>query len=143
MKRISFIVLVASLLWSARYQPQETPRMGGVLKVRVIVEPPTLDIPMSPRLWCTRSLGTSRVAAHLRHRTSTRASARRSWTLADKGLRYTIVLRRGASYPQRQGDYVFRRGPFAPAMVRVNSTSTGRVLWKYIESVDANDPIPP
>ena len=40
MKRISFIVLVASLLLVPPATAQETPRMGGVLKVASIGEPP-------------------------------------------------------------------------------------------------------
>ena len=47
MKRFSLIVLAASLLFVTPAAAQETPRMGGVLKVALIGEPPTLDIPMS------------------------------------------------------------------------------------------------
>jgi hypothetical protein len=47
MKRISLVVLAASLLLVTPAAAQETPRMGGVLKVAAIGEPPTLDIPMS------------------------------------------------------------------------------------------------
>ena len=47
MKRFSLIVLAASLLFVTPAAAQETPRMGGVLKVASIGEPPTLDITTS------------------------------------------------------------------------------------------------
>jgi peptide/nickel transport system substrate-binding protein len=47
MKRFSLIVVAASLALVMPAVAQETPRMGGVLKVASIGEPPTLDIPMS------------------------------------------------------------------------------------------------
>ena len=41
------LLLLALLLPAPDALGQETPRMGGVLKVATIGEPPTLDVPMS------------------------------------------------------------------------------------------------
>ena len=43
--RLATLTLAWALALAASAAAQETPRMGGVLKVAAIGEPPTLDIP--------------------------------------------------------------------------------------------------
>ena len=47
MKRFALAALLTLLIVPGAHAQQETPRMGGVLKVATIGEPPTLDIAMS------------------------------------------------------------------------------------------------
>jgi peptide/nickel transport system substrate-binding protein len=45
--RLAAAIVALGLALAAPSIAQETPRMGGVLKVAAIGEPPTLDIPSS------------------------------------------------------------------------------------------------
>ena len=99
MKRFSLIVLAASLAFVMPAAAQETPRMGGVLKVAAIGEPPTLDIPMS-----TATL-VYEIMWHVNESVFTYDKnfnpvpfLAESYTLTDKGLKYTIVLRKGVKF---------------------------------------------
>ena len=78
---------------------QETPRMGGVLKVASIGEPPTLDIPMS-----TATL-VYEIMWHVNESLFTYDKGfnpvpllAESHTVTDKGLRHTITLRKGVKF---------------------------------------------
>jgi len=118
---------------------QETPRMGGVLKVASIGEPPTLDIPMS-----TATL-VYEIMWHVNESLFTYDKAfnpvpllAESWTLTDKGLRYTINLRKGVKFHNGKE---MTSADVVPSLKRWGRVaSVGRVLWKYVESVDAKDP---
>ena len=118
---------------------QETPRMGGVLKVASIGEPPTLDMPMS-----TATL-VYEIMWHVNESLFTYDKAfnpvpllAESHTVTDKGLRYTIVLRRGVKFHNGKE---MTSADVVPSLKRWGRlASIGRGLWKYVESVEAKDP---
>ena len=118
---------------------QETPRMGGVLKVASIGEPPTLDIPMS-----TATL-VYEIMWHVNESLFTYDKSFNpvplladSWTLTDKGLKYTISLRKSVKFHNGKE---MTSADVVPSLKRWGRVaSVGRVLWKYVESVDAKDP---
>ena len=139
MKRFSLIVLAASLAFVMPAAAQETPRMGGVLKVAAIGEPPTLDIPMS-----TATL-VYEIMWHVNESLFTYDKnfnpvpfLAESYTLTDKGLKYTIVLRKGVKFHNGKE---MTSADVVPSLKRWGRVaSVGRALWKYVESVDAKDP---
>ena len=118
---------------------QETPRMGGVLKVASIGEPPTLDMPMS-----TATL-VYEIMWHVNESLFTYDKAfnpvpllAESHTVTDKGLRYTIVLRRGVKFHNGKE---MTSADVVPSLKRWGRlASIGRGLWKYVESVEGKDP---
>src|SRR5258705_164929 len=139
MKRFPLIVLAASLFFVTPAAAQETPRMGGVLKVASIGEPPTLDIPVS-----TATL-VYEIMWHVNESLLTYDKnfnpvpmLAESWTLADKGLKYTINLRKGVKFHNGKE---MTSADVVPSLRRWGRVaSVGRALWKYVESVDAKDP---
>src|SRR5258705_11727861 len=139
MKRFPPSARAASLFFVTPAAAQETPRMGGVLKVASIGEPPTLDIPMSTAtlvyeiMWPVNES----LLTYDKNFNPVPLLAE-SWTLADKGLRYTIVLRKGVKFHNGKEMTSADVVPSLRRWGRVNSI--GRVLWKYIESGDAKDP---
>src|SRR4029077_16378243 len=97
--RVTLVVLVALVVLVGAVdgaRAEETPRMGGVLKVATIGEPPTLDIPMSTA---------TQVFEIMWHVNEGLFTYDRNWnpiphlaesyTLTDGARRYTIALRRG------------------------------------------------
>jgi peptide/nickel transport system substrate-binding protein len=99
MKRISLTVLAVSLLLVTSAAAQETPRMGGVLKVASIGEPPTLDIPMSTATLVYEIMWHVNESLLTYDKTFNPVPLlAESWTVGDKGLRYTILLRRGVKF---------------------------------------------
>ena len=139
MKRLPLIVLAASLAFVTPAAAQETPRMGGVLKVASIGEPPTLDIPMS-----TATL-VYEIMWHVNESLFTYDKSFNpvplladSWTLTDKGLKYTINLRKAVKFHNGKE---MTSADVVPSLQRWGRVaSVGRALWKYVESVDAKDP---
>ncbi len=135
---VAFAVVVG-LISAPVASAQETPRMGGVLKVASIGEPPTLDIPMS-----TATL-VYEIMWHVNESLFTYDKSFNpvplladSWTLTDKGFRYTIVLRRGVKFHNGKE---MTSADVVPSLKRWGRVaSVGRVLWKFVESVDAKDP---
>src|SRR5262249_41637799 len=117
----------------------ETPRMGGTLKVASIGEPPTLDMPMS-----TATL-VYEIMWHVNESLFTYDRAfnpvpllAESDTVSDRGLRHTIVLRRGVKFHNGKE---MTAADVVPSLRRwVKVASVGRSLGKYIESIDAKDP---
>jgi len=113
--RIAVLLLALLLLAPTPGVTQETPRMGGVLKVATIGEPPTLDVPMSTAtityeiMWHVNETlftydanfnpSSRRHARHHRRRTAPHHHA------AQRG-----------QVPQRQGDDVGRRGALDQAL---------------------------
>jgi peptide/nickel transport system substrate-binding protein len=117
---------------------QEAPRMGGVLKVASIGEPPTLDIPMS-----TATL----VYEIMWHANETLFTFDRTWTpvplladsdtLSDNRLRHTITLRRGVKFHNGKE---MTSADVVPSLLRWGKVnSIGRTIWKIVESVEAKD----
>ena len=118
---------------------EDTPRMGGVLKVASIGEPPTLDIPMS-----TATL-VYEIMWHVNESLFTYDKGfnpvpllAESHAVTDKGLRHTITLRKGVKFHNGKE---MTSADVVPSLRRWGRVaSIGRSLWKYVESVDAKDP---
>jgi peptide/nickel transport system substrate-binding protein len=133
------VTLLAGLLAATAAPAQETPRMGGVLKVASIGEPPTLDIPMS-----TATL-VYEIMWHVNESLFTYDKSFNpvplladSYTITDKGLKYTINLRKSVKFHNGKE---MTSADVVPSLRRWGRVaSVGRVLWKYVESVDAKDP---
>ena len=120
-KSLAFAAALVLALVSAA-SGQDTPRLGGVLKVASIGEPPTLDIPMS-----TATL-VYEIMWHVNESLFTYDKGfnpvpllAESHAVTDKGLRHTITLRKGSQVPQRQGDDLGRRRAVPAALGRVAS----------------------
>src|SRR5215471_20769767 len=141
----ALLVLVAAFIVAVANGPsrdalaQETPRMGGTLKVASIGEPPTLDIPMS-----TATL-VYEIMWHVNESLFTYDRAfnpipllAESDTVSDRGLRHTIVLRKGVKFHNGKE---MTAADVVPSLRRWGRVaSVGRSLGKYIESIDAKDP---
>src|SRR3989475_12331211 len=87
------------LLATCDLRAQETPRMGGVLKVATVGEPPTLDIQM------TTTVLTNEVMWHVHESLFTYDRSfspvpmlAEAHAVSDRGLRHTIILRRGVRF---------------------------------------------
>src|SRR5688500_17380507 len=91
--------VLAALLCVTGVTAQETARMGGVLQVASVGEPPALDIAMSTAvivyeiMWhVNESLFTyDKAFTPIPHLAESHA-------LSDRGLRHTITLRRGVKF---------------------------------------------
>ena len=118
---------------------QDTPRMGGVLKVASIGEPPTLDMPMSTAVLVYE------IMWHVNESLFTYDKGfnpvpllAESHAVTDKGLRHTITLRKGVKFHNGKE---MTSADVVPSLRRWGRVaSIGRSLWKYVESVDAKDP---
>src|SRR5258705_8755451 len=139
MKRFPPSARAASLFFVTPAAAQETPRMGGVLKVASIGEPPTLDIPVS-----TATL-VYEIMWHVNESLLTYDKnfnpvpmLAESWTLADKGLRHTITLRKGVKFHNGKE---MTSADVVPSLRRWGRVaSVGRTLWKYVEAVGPKGP---
>ena len=137
-KSLAFAAALVLALVSAA-SAQDTPRMGGVLKVASIGEPPTLDIPMS-----TATL-VYEIMWHVNESLFTYDKGfnpvpllAESHAVTDKGLRHTITLRKGVKFHNGKE---MTSADVVPSLRRWGRVaSIGRSLWKYVESVDAKDP---
>ncbi len=118
---------------------QETPRMGGVLKVALIGEPPSLD------LHWTAAVITQQITWHIyealytydRNFTPIPMLAD-SHTVSDGGRRYTITLRKGVRFHNGKE---MTSADVVPSINRWGKISTpGKPLWKNVEAVEARDP---
>ena len=140
--RVNVLVLVTATLAAlgvSAATAQETPRMGGILKVASIGEPPTLDMPMS-----TATL-TYEIMWHVNEPLFTHD---RNWVavpllaeshaVSDRGLRHTITLRRGVKFHNGKE---MTSADVVPSLKRWGRlASVGKVLWKDVESIEAKDP---
>jgi hypothetical protein len=85
MKRLASVLLALALLAvGSDAGAQETPRLGGVLKVATIGEPPTLDIPMS--------------TAAITYEIMWHVNETLFHVVTDGGQRHTITLRKGVKF---------------------------------------------
>jgi peptide/nickel transport system substrate-binding protein len=118
---------------------QETPRMGGILKIASIGEPPTLDIPMSTATLVYEIMWHVNESLFTYDRSfNPIALLAEAHTVSDKGLRHTITLRKGVKFHNGKE---MTAADVVPSLRRWGRVaSVGRVLWKYVESVDAKDP---
>jgi peptide/nickel transport system substrate-binding protein len=118
---------------------QETPRTGGVLKVASIGEPPTLDIPMSTATLVYEIMWHVNESLFTYDKSFTPVPLlAESHTVTDKGLRHVIALRRGVKFHNGKE---MTSADVVPSIRRWGRVaSVGRILWKYVESIDAKDP---
>ena len=131
--------IIIVLLASAHVRAQETPRVGGVLKVATVGEPPTLDIQMST------TVITYEIMWHVFESLFTYDPAfnpipllAESHEVGDGGLRHTITLRRGVRFHHGKE---MTAADVVPSIKRWGQVATlGRILWKSIENIEAKDP---
>jgi len=118
---------------------EETPRMGGVLKVATIGEPPTLDIAMSTATQVYELMwhASESLFAYDRNFSPIPMLAE-AYTVTDRGLRYTITLRRGVKFHNGKE---MTSADVVPSLKRWGQVaSVGKILWKSVESIEARDP---
>jgi peptide/nickel transport system substrate-binding protein len=131
-------VVVALLVMAPAAGAQETPRMGGVLKVAAIGEPPTLDIQ------ATTTVLTYEIMWHVYEPLFTHD---RAWNVvpmlaegdvvSDRGLRHTITLRRGVKF--HNGKEMTAADVVASLKRWSQVASVGKTIWPVVESVEAKD----
>jgi peptide/nickel transport system substrate-binding protein len=118
---------------------QETPRMGGVLKVASVGEPPTLDIAMSTAVIVYEIMWHVNESLFTYDKTFTPTPLlAESHAVGDKGLRHTITLRRGVKFHNGKE---LTSADVVPSLKRWGQVaSLGKVLWKNVEAIEAKDP---
>jgi peptide/nickel transport system substrate-binding protein len=140
MRGIAAAVLTLSLLVAAApARAEETPRMGGVLKVATIGEPPTLDIAMSTATQVYEVMWHASESLFTYDRNfSPIPMLAEGVTVTDKGLRYTITLRRGVKFHNGKE---MTAADVVPSLKRWGRlSSVGQTLWKNVEAIEARDP---
>jgi peptide/nickel transport system substrate-binding protein len=138
LKVVALAALLTLLAVVSTARAQETPRMGGVLKVAAIGEPPTLDIAMSTAtqvyeiMWhVSESLFT------YDKNFSPIPMLAEGYTVDNKGLRYTVTLRRGVKFHNGKE---MTSADVVPSLKRwAQLASVGKVLAKSIEAIEAKD----
>jgi len=136
----TFVALISLLVLSVSVaHAQETPRMGGVLKVASIGEPPTLD------LQATTTVLTYEIMWHVHESLFTYD---RAWNpiplladthaVTDRGLRHTITIRKGVRF--HNGKEMTAADVVASLKRWGQVASIGKVLWPGVESIEAKDP---
>src|SRR5882724_6484282 len=138
-RAIKAVLLSAVVLLLAGAAAQETPRMGGFLKIASIGEPPTLDIQ------ATTTVLTYEIMWHVYEPLFTHD---RGWNpipmladthaVSDRGLRYTITLRRGVKF--HNGKELTAADVVASLKRWGQVASLGKVIWPGVESIEAKDP---
>lgn len=138
-KALGLAAVLALLIATADVQAQEKPRMGGVLKVASIGEPPTLDLQAT-----TTSL-TYQIMWHVYEPLFTHD---RGWTpvphlaeshaISDRGLRHVITLRKGVKF--HNGKEMTAADAVASLKRWGQVATLGRVLWPNVVSIEAKDP---
>src|SRR5213594_4669565 len=126
------------LLATCDLRAQETPRLGGVLKVATVGEPPTLDIQMSTTVL------TYEIMWHVFESLFTYDHAfnpipllAESHEVGDRGLLHTITLRRGVRFHHGKE---MTAADVVPSLQRWRRAATlGRVLSNDVESIEAKD----
>jgi peptide/nickel transport system substrate-binding protein len=137
---LAAVITVAVLALAATPAPaQEQPKPGGVLKVALIGEPPSLD------LHTTTAVITQQITWHVYETLYTydRSYApipllAQSHTVSDGGRRYTIALRKGVKFHNGKE---MTAADVVTSLNRWGKISTpGKPLWKNVEAVEAKDP---
>ena len=131
-------LLVAVVSAAPTVGAQETPRTGGVLKVAMIGEPPTLDMH-----WTTAVL-TQQIVWHVFETLYTYDKGfapipmlAEGHTVSPDGRRYTIALRKGVKFHNGKE---LTAGDVVASLNRWGKVSTiGKPLWKNVEGVEAKD----
>jgi peptide/nickel transport system substrate-binding protein len=143
--RLATLVLFALAFWcaaspvDAQPPPREQPRFGGVLKVAMIGEPPSLD-PHS-----TTANITFQIMSHV---FETLYAFDKDWspvphlavghTVSDGGRRYTIALRKGVRF--HNGKEMTSADVVASLNRWGRMATVGKALWKSVEAATATGP---
>ena len=115
----------------------EQPRFGGVLKIAMIGEPPTLDLHWAANANITRQI--------MWHVFETLYTVDKDWspiphlaeghTVSDGGRQYTITLRKGVRF------HTGKEMTAADVVASLNRwgrmATVGKALWKSVEAVEA------
>ncbi|HEV8472967.1 MAG TPA: ABC transporter substrate-binding protein [Methylomirabilota bacterium] len=133
------LVIALALALPAPAVAQDTPRMGGVLKVASVGEPPTLDIPMSTATIVYEIMWHVHESLFTYDRAfSPTPLLAESHAVSDRGLRHTITLRRGVRFHNGKE---MTSADVVPSLKRWGQlASVGKVLWKNVEAIEAKDP---
>jgi peptide/nickel transport system substrate-binding protein len=139
LRMLTFIAVMATLVPASGVVAQETPRLGGVLKVAAIGEPPTLDIPMST------AVITYEIMWHVNESLFTYDKAwnpipllAESPAVNQSGLTYTIALRKGVKFHNGKE---MTSADVVPSIRRSGQVSSvGKLLWKNVESIEGKTP---
>src|SRR5678815_978200 len=141
MKKILALVaaLTLAIATAGVGDAQERPRMGGILKVASIGEPPTLD------LQATTTVLTYEIMWHVYE---TLFVHDRGWTpvphlaeshvIGDRGLRHTITLRKGVKF--HNGREMTSADVVASLKRWFAVATVGKNLAPSVESIEARDP---
>jgi peptide/nickel transport system substrate-binding protein len=138
--KISLALALAAVLSVASVtHAQETPRMGGVLKVASIGEPPTLDIQATTTVLTYEIMWHvyEPLFAHDRdwnpipHLVDTHA-------VSDRGLRHTMTLRKGVKF--HNGKEMTSADVVASLKRWGQVATVGKGIWPGVESIEAKDP---
>ena len=138
--RALVVSLVVAMSWGATtVSAQETPRVGGILKVASVGEPPTLDIAMSTAVIVYEIMWHVNESLFTYDKTfSPIPLLAESHSVGDKGLRHTIALRRGVRFHNGKE---MTAADVVPSIKRWGQlASVGKLLWKNVEAIEAKDP---
>jgi peptide/nickel transport system substrate-binding protein len=133
------LALTFGLGFPEQASAQEQPRMGGILKVAVIGEPPSLDLH-----WTTAVI-TQQITWHIYETLFTYDKSynpipllAEQHAVSEGGRRHTITLRRGVKFHNGKE---LTSADVVPSLVRWGKMSTpGKALWKSVEAVEAKGP---
>ena len=140
MSRVLAVAALALACFAASLvHAQETPRMGGVLKVAIVGEPPSLDIPM------TTATLTYELMWHVNESLFTYDKAflpiphlAESHAATEKGLKHTITLRKGVKFHNGKE---MTAADVVPSIKRWGAkASVGKQLWTNVASIEATNP---
>ena len=135
-------VLIAALVvvLAGAARAEEAPRSGGVFKVAMIGEPPTLD------LHKTTAVIVQQITWHVYETLYTYDKNYNaipllveSHTVSDKGRTYTFKLRRGVKF--HNGKELTSADVVASLQRWGRLATPGKQFWKNVEGVDARDPL--
>ena len=133
------LAVVLSLLAVVPALAQEQPRTGGVLKVAMIGEPPTLD------LHTTTAVITQQIMWHVFETLYTYDKQynpipmlAEGHTVSDNGRTYTFRLRRGVKFHSGRD---LTAEDVVLSLKRWGKLATpGKAIWKNVEGIEAKDP---
>ncbi len=131
--------LVLTLAVGPALAQEQAPRMGGVLKIAVIGEPPSLD------LHTTTATITYQIMAHVYEGLFTYDKSftpipmlAESYAASDGGRRYTIALRKGVRFHNGKE---MTSADVVASLTRWGKVATlGKTTWRNIEALEAKDP---
>ena len=137
--RVLTAVLVLGCVAPVPSAAQDTPRTGGVLKVAIVGEPPSLDIPL------TTATLTYELMWHVNESLFAYDKGflpiphlAEGDVISDRGLKHTITLRRGVRFHNGKE---MTSADVVPSLKRWGAkASVGKQLWTNVESIEATGP---